>query len=68
MIYEILFKGLRPNTDVFEPYLIYIQVLPHEDVDALVQEYIYAVRNKEKFYKIKYISKVLIREYVSASY
>lgn len=68
MIYEITFKGLRPNSDEYELYVVLIQVLPHEDIDALVQEHIYAVRNKEKFYKIKYISKVLIRECISGSY
>ena len=68
MIYLIVLKGLKPNTDNYETKEIYIQVLPHEDTDTLVNDLIYSIRNTEKYYKIKYVQKVLIRESISGSY
>lgn len=68
MIYSILLKGLKPNADAYESKEVLIQVLPHENIDILINELIYSIRNTEKFYKIKYVSKVIIRESLSATY
>lgn len=68
MIYLIVLKGLKPNTDSYETKEIYIQVLPHEDIDTLVNDMIYSIRNTEKYYKIRYLSKEIIRESISGSY
>lgn len=68
MIYKIVLKGLKPNTDSYESKEIYLTVLSYEDIDMMVNDLIYSIRNTEKYYKIKYVSKELIREPISATY
>lgn len=68
MIYRIVLKGLKPNTDVYETKEVFVQVLPYEDIDTLVNDLIYSIRNTEKYYKIKYVAKELLRESVSGTY
>lgn len=68
MIYKIVLKGLKPNTDSYESKEIYLTVLSYENIDMMVNDLIYSIRNIEKYYKIKYVSKEIVREPISATY
>lgn len=58
-IVKIVLKGIKPQSPEYEMHIAYLSNLT-DDIDAKITAYIYEWRNKNGYYKTKYISKEVI--------
>lgn len=61
LTYKIILKGLKFGEDSFETIELFIHGDSEQHVDTLINEAIYEVRLNNLYYKMKYVSKVLVQ-------
>ena len=62
LVYKVLLKGLKFGEDLYEEIPITISAETEHEIDNLITDAIYTVRLDNRYYKMKYVSKVKCNE------
>ncbi|QXO11672.1 hypothetical protein pEaSNUABM19_00561 [Erwinia phage pEa_SNUABM_19] len=60
--YKIILKGLQPKQDDYIVEELFICAETEIQIEALIADAIYELRNQKKYYKMKYVSKELCND------
>ncbi|SOK58790.1 hypothetical protein [Yersinia phage fHe-Yen9-04] len=57
--YKITLKGLKPNAEEYITEILIVCASTEFEIEAFINDAIYELRNRNKYYQMKYISKEL---------